>query len=236
MKYFLPFLLFILAAFTAPFAYADESNDITRNQLRAASMVGKGELVIENFIKNPDFGENFQKYLKSARAVVIIPKLFKGGFLIGGEKGTGIVLARNPNTGMWSYPIFYDFYSASIGLQIGFETSRHVLLVMTDRGLDSLLFDRFKLGGELQAAAGLRGKSLEASTTRNLNIDILSYSANSGAYVGANLEGSYLEINHELQNAYYGGRDISATDIIVKEIYTNIHADSLCDYIKEVSE
>ncbi len=87
---------------------------------------------------NKAFG-NARQLMQSARAVLIVPCLFKG------EGGQGVPLVRGPGN-TWSNPAFFGTGSASFGLQAGLEQSEAVLLVMTQKGLDALMRDQFKVG------------------------------------------------------------------------------------------
>src|ERR1700691_5509550 len=82
----------------------------------------KGELlhdanrVVGDLRHDPAFAQA-APMISRARAVYIVPKLVKGGFIFGGEGGDGVLLVRNGHG--WSIPKFYGMGSASFGLQIG---------------------------------------------------------------------------------------------------------------------
>jgi SH3 domain-containing YSC84-like protein 1 len=59
--------------------------------------------------------------------------------MVGGSGGSGVLLVKDDKTGEWSPPAFYTLGGASFGLQIGGEVSEVVLLVTTQKGLDSML-------------------------------------------------------------------------------------------------
>jgi len=52
----------------------------------------------------------------------------------------------------------------SFGLQLGGQATDFVLLVMNQRGANSILTSQVKLGGDMAAAAGPKGRSAAAST------------------------------------------------------------------------
>jgi lipid-binding SYLF domain-containing protein len=68
--------------------------------------------------------------------VLIVPKLIKGGFIVGGEGGDGVLLVQRH--GGWSAPAFYAIGAGSFGLQAGLEQSEVILLIMTQKGLDGV--------------------------------------------------------------------------------------------------
>src|ERR1700742_4041027 len=98
------------------------------------AVVNRAERTVSDLRHDKAFG-NARQLLQDARAVLIVPRLFKGGFLVGGEGGDGVLLVRGPGN-TWSNPAFYAIGSASFGLQAGLEQSEAVLLGMTQRGLD----------------------------------------------------------------------------------------------------
>src|SRR5262249_16231593 len=53
--------------------------------------------------------------LQRAKAVLIIPRMVKAGFIIGGEGGDGVLLVRDRTH--WSNPVFYSMGATSFGLQ-----------------------------------------------------------------------------------------------------------------------
>src|SRR5204863_6637295 len=92
---------------------------------------------------DPVFG-NARATLRRAKAVLIVPRLVKGGFIFGAEGGDGVLLKRNGRS--WSSPAFYSLASASFGLQIGLEQAELVFIVLTDRALKGIERSEFKLG------------------------------------------------------------------------------------------
>ena len=96
----------------------------------------------------------FRDNLPDAKAVMVVPVLIKGGFIIGGSGGHGVVLWRDGASGRWSYPSFNFMGSITFGLQIGGEAAEVVLMIRSDKGRRALLSREFKLGGDVSVAAG----------------------------------------------------------------------------------
>jgi lipid-binding SYLF domain-containing protein len=67
-----------------------------------------------------------QMILGKAEAIAIFPSTIKGGFVVGGMRGRGVISARTASG--WSAPAFMTLTGGSIGLQIGRR-----LRVTTDR-------------------------------------------------------------------------------------------------------
>lgn len=178
-----------------------------------------------NMTSDPDFA-NLNSLLARAKAVVIVPEMIKGGFIIGGEWGQGVMLAHDAVTGTWSQPAFVTLASGSIGLQIGGSVSQVVLVVMTDTGLDAMLKDKLTLGGEASVAAGPVGAGVNAQSTSDVNDDVYAYAKSQGLFAGAAIEGAVLEPDPD-RNRFYYGAEFSTRQIVFGEATPNAGADAL---------
>src|ERR1035437_3079303 len=69
--------------------------------------------------------------------------------------------------------------------------------VMNQRGADSILTSKVKLGGDVAAAAGPKGRDVAAATDVTLRAEILSYSRSRGLFAGISLEGSTLRPDND---------------------------------------
>ena len=87
--------------------------------------------VLADLRHDKSFG-NAAHLMRQARAVLIVPKLLKGGFIVGGEGGDGVLMVHGHSG--WSDPAFYAIGAASFGLQAGLEQSEMILLIMTQKG------------------------------------------------------------------------------------------------------
>src|SRR5204862_5055981 len=140
--------------------------------------------------------------LDKAEAVAVFPGVLKGGLIVGGRGGSGVISRRVADG--WSAPAFFDLAGGSVGLQIGVASTDYILLFMNDHAVDSLLSDKFEIGGEGSAAAGPVGRSTSASTDLKLNAQILSYSRSKGAFAGLELKGVVIKPDNEDNAQVYG--------------------------------
>jgi len=147
--------------------------------------------------------------LNKAEAVAVFPGVIKAGFIVGGRGGSGVISRRV--AGGWSAPAFFDLGGGSIGLQIGAASTDYILLFMNENAVESLLGDKFEIGGEGSAAAGPVGRSASASTDVKLNAQILSYSRSKGAFAGLELKGVVIKPDNEDNSQVYG---MTARDIL----------------------
>ena len=163
--------LFLVAA--APGAMAAGEED-------AQGIVDKARVAFGEFLRDDKYSW-MRDHLKDAKGVLIYPQVLKAGYILGGSGGTGVLLSRDGKTGEWSNPAFYTMGSVSFGLQIGGESAEVVLLVMSQKGMDSLLTSNFKLGGDASVALGPVGGGAKADITT----DFSSFSKSKGLYAGA---------------------------------------------------
>src|SRR5678815_2563952 len=147
-----------------------------------------------------------QELLEKAECVIVIPSMTKVALGIGGSYGRGAMVCRSGKTfnGPWGAPAMYALEGGSVGLQLGAESTDVVLLVMNDRGVDALLSSKVKLGGNASAAAGPKGRTLEASTDATMRAEILSYSRARGLFAGVSLEGTSLRPDNDANVDVYG--------------------------------
>jgi lipid-binding SYLF domain-containing protein len=166
----------------------------------AEAIVNKARLVIEEVKNAPDSGPAYDLIRQSA-GVAIIPDMFKGGFVIGGSYGKGIVVARKD--GKWSGPSFVYIGAGSVGLQIGVQITDLILVVIGQNTMESFLRTSFKLGGDVAVAVGPVGAQATAATEILLKGGIYSYSRAKGVFAGISLEGAGLGTEYDLNRAYY---------------------------------
>jgi lipid-binding SYLF domain-containing protein len=167
-------------------------------------LVAAATATVEQFVADADF-DNLRTLLERARGVVIVPDLYKAGLIIGGETGSAVILARDVNSGAWSYPAFMTMASGSVGLQIGASVSRIVLVIMTDKGMEAMLADKVNIGGDASVAAGPVGANVEAATTSTeMDQDIYAYGTGQGLFAGVAVEGAILIPDEDANQLYYG--------------------------------
>jgi lipid-binding SYLF domain-containing protein len=182
-------------------ALADDAND-------AQAIINQSEATLKNFLSDPDM-KWFGNHLQEAKGVYIVPKLTKGAFIFGVEGGNGVLLARDEK-GAWSEPVFYETSAASFGLQAGAQSSEAVVLIMTAKGVDSLLANKVKLGADGSVAIGPKGMGADT----NLKTDFVTFTRAKGLYAGVSFDGASIRSRDELNSAYYG-QDVRPADIII---------------------
>ncbi|OAN48040.1 hypothetical protein A6A04_04585 [Paramagnetospirillum marisnigri] len=192
-------------------------------------MVGKAVTTVERLRADPNFGATMADLLNRARAVLVIPDLVKGGFILGAQYGTGVLLAKDKG-GRWSGPAFYSVAAGSLGLQIGVQDAECVYVIMNDGGLSAVVENKFKAGAGAGVAVATMGAGAEANTTTNVGADIYAFSRAVGLYGGAVLDGAGILPRHSWNAAYYGGNP-TPEDILFQRSVDSRQADRLRDML-----
>ncbi len=209
---------------------APAATAFANDKQEAAQIVEKARLTLESFMNDRTMGA-FRDLIKKADGVFIASQVLKGAFVVGASGGNGVLLVRDKKTGQWSEPGFYTIGEASFGLQIGGEASEMILLLMTDRGVTTLLANSLKLGADAGVAAGPVGMGVSAATA-NISADVLSFSRSKGLYGGISLDGAVIAVRKALNNAYYA-KTVTPSDIFVLHAVRNPQAQKL---IEDVSK
>ena len=173
-----------------------------------------------------------RKNLMQARAVMIMPNFAQAAFIIGGAGGRAVMLARSGRSD-WSSPAFYSLGSGSLGLQVGGRVQEILLIVLTDKGLNALMNDKFKFGAEAGVTFAREGAGVGGATTTAAGADIVSFSTAAGLFFGGALEGSFVEPDNDW-NALYYGMGASPRAILLDRRYTNPGANALRQYLGRV--
>ncbi len=153
--------------------------------------------------------------LDRAECVIVVPSVKKFAIGVGGSYGRGVMDCRSGERfdGPWGAPAMVVLEGGSFGLQLGGQATDFVLLVMNDRGADSILSSKIKLGGDASAAAGPKGRTAGASTDLAMRAEILTYSRSRGLFAGVSLEGSTLRPAEEADEVLYG-KKVAPRDIV----------------------
>jgi len=169
------------------------------------------ENLIDYFTLSPD--RKIPAELFERADAIIFMKQYKGGFILGGKGGNGIIIAKDRKTGKWSPPAFIANVEGSFGFQLGGQVIEAILLIMNKEGLDMLLKSKIKIGVDVSATAGPYGR--EAGAKVGPGIGILIYSKAKGLYAGVSIEGGVLFPDEKANETFYG-RGVKIRDILMR--------------------
>ena len=190
-------------------------------QTREHDLVSSAETTFATFMRDPNMTW-LQEHIGAARGVLIAPQIVKAGFIFGGSGGRAVLFVRNEQTARWEGPAFYNLVSASVGFQAGIAATESVTLVMTDKGVNSLLADSVKIGADASVAAGPVG----AGAKSDITTDFVTFSRDKGLYGGLNLDGMVIAVANGWNEGYYG-RGVLPPDILVRASVHNSQAERL---------
>jgi|SRR5580700_4666743 lipid-binding SYLF domain-containing protein len=205
-------VIFAGALMLAPLSFARPADENAKDEKDRLQNAGT---VIQEILNIPD--DIPQDLLDKARCVAVMPSVLKAAFVVGGSYGRGAMVCRTGRdfTGPWGAPAMYALEGGSVGLQIGGEATDFVILVMNNRGVDSLLHSKVKLGADASIAAGPKGRTASADTDAYMRAEMLSYSRARGVFAGVSLQGTTLRPDEDANHRLYG-KDASAATIITE--------------------
>lgn len=187
-----------------------------RAQQEEADRLREATLVLKELKGAPDV--SVPKWVaEKAIAVAVFPSVKKGGLVVGGHFGRGVLSAKSVKSGTWSSPTFLTLTGGSFGLQIGGQAIDLVLVVLEQRGLEQLLKNQFKIGGDASVAAGPVGRDAEASTDLQMRAKILSYSRTRGLFAGITLKGSTIRQDRDANERFYG-RAYKSSELVIDRL------------------
>jgi lipid-binding SYLF domain-containing protein len=196
-------------------------------QAEEQTLVDRATLTVQEMLSEGDANalRDARRVLNDTRAVMICPRIFRAGFVFGGQGGDCVLTARD-GAGSWSSPAFYTIGSASFGLQIGIQDMQVMMFILTERGLNAVMDSQVKLGADASVAVATLGAGIAGATTTAVGADIVSFARTRGLYAGISLEGSLLSSRNDFNTGYYG-RSVAARQVVVNMEAHNPAADPL---------
>jgi SH3 domain-containing YSC84-like protein 1 len=147
--------------------------------------------------------------MRDAKGLAILT-LTKGGFVLSGRGGTGIVVARTEKG--WSGPSAIGAGGMGFGFQAGAQVSELVILLNTPDAVNAFAKGgNFTLGGNMSLAAGPVGRDAEGSMT--VGAVMYTYSRSQGLFAGVSVEGTVIG-TRDTTNAEYYGKVVQAKEIL----------------------
>ncbi|HLH18474.1 MAG TPA: lipid-binding SYLF domain-containing protein [Bryobacteraceae bacterium] len=165
--------------------------------------LNRAATVIDEVMASPDRSIP-QDLLNRAECVIVVPKMKKAAFVVGGEYGHGFAACRKPDGVGWAAPAAVRLEGGSVGFQIGGEEADIVMLVMNREGMRKLMNDKVTLGADASVAAGPVGREANAQTDAAMHAEILTWSRARGAFAGIALKGATIRPADKENTAIYG--------------------------------
>lgn len=209
------FTSLVIAGISAPAFAASDATPETRALLDAA------QATIVDLAADKDFS-GFKSSLHDAKAVLVFPKIFAAGLVLGGSGGNGVLMVRNDITGEWNGPIFYTLAGVSAGLEAGAVNGSLVLQLRSEKALDSIYHRSTKLGGNATVALGTKA----ATAAKAVSSDFVAYSKVKGVFAGVAVNGVVLNVRRSLNDKYYG-KKLTPSEMVLAPASATPSADGL---------
>lgn len=162
---------------------------------------------------------------------VILMKVTKGGLILAGQNGDGIIIAKNAKYG-WSGPVAVDSSGASLGLQGGGSVTRMVIFLNTDAAVNRFIHNSdIQFVGEMEGKAGPAEKDITDKWAPDSSVYV--YSSTDGVYGGLSFKGVTFSIDHGTTNRAYG-KPVAAGEVLNGRIPPPKVAEPLRDELKSI--
>jgi lipid-binding SYLF domain-containing protein len=192
--------------------------DAAASHAKLVERLNNAQLVLDEVMKTPDKSIP-EGILEKAYCVAVVPNLLKGAFIVGGDMGQGVATCRTPRG--WSAPVFIQISGGSFGFQIGGQSTDLIMVAVNERGMQDLLKNKFKVGGDAAASAGPVGRNTQAGTDWKMNAELLTWSRSKGLFAGIDLDGAVVNQNNGDTQEFYGVQypfeTILKGDVVVPE-------------------
>jgi len=153
------------------------------------------------------------RILQAAEGIAIFPGMIKGGFILGGNFGKGVLMVRRPDR-KWTPPVMVSMGGGSIGFQAGVQSADIVLVFATPRSLHGILNgQKVTLGADASIALGPVGGQASAGTDGRLAAEIYSYARSRGLFLGVSLGGASLSVDNNADSMLYGRFGVTPGDV-----------------------
>jgi len=171
----------------------------------ARQVVERATDAVADFLDHVPADDVTRIYVQNAYGVLVMPGLVKGGFVVGAEHGFGVLLVRDPQSGAFGPPAFFEAFGGSIGFQAGGKSSDVLVTIMNPRAVDAMLDGDIQLGGQFSLAVLRAGGAFGAATTTALGEDLYVFERPTGLFGGASLSGAGIRPQHIHNDDYWGG-------------------------------
>ena len=142
--------------------------------------------VAQAIIKANEKDPALEKWFETAYAYAVFPKVGKGGFIIGGAYGEGLVIYGDSTVGRTSMT------QGTIGLQVGGQVYAQYIMFKDKTAFDHFTRGNFEMGAQASAVAVTAGASVDVSYDGGVAVFTL---ADGGLMVEAAIGGQTFKYN-----------------------------------------
>jgi len=126
-----------------------------------------------------------------AKAVLVMPRVVKGGLILGGAYGEGALRLNDPVSGYQRTEAYYSVGAASVGLQAGIQKTSHAIFFLTDAALARFRrADGWEFGADAEVTMLDGGLNVGVDSTTFEKPVVAIVFGEDGLLIGASLEGA----------------------------------------------
>jgi lipid-binding SYLF domain-containing protein len=140
--------------------------------------------------------------LKKAKGIIIMERT-RAGVVFAFMSGRGVAMVRNAKTGKWGPAGFVEGSEASLGAQIGGESSLWVICLMTTNSIRMVRDSNFEFGGEARGTSGNSSGGAKG-TSNSADPVVVAYDDSKGFFGGVSVKGDSINPDTDANLAYYG--------------------------------
>jgi lipid-binding SYLF domain-containing protein len=202
---------------------AASANDVSAEDADEARMRVTDAMSVVRRMKSDS---RVSELVQNAKGLLIVPHFIKAAFVIGGNKGAGVLLVQN--NGRWSDPAFYRTGSGSFGAQIGGAKGALVMILMSNKAVESYAVKTSSWS--MSAGAGLTAAHYSKDTAQSgTTTDVIVWSDTTGLFGGAAVGATRVASDERANRAYY-----NHTDVTPQEILSGFIANPYSNKLREV--
>lgn len=154
-----------------------------------------------------------QKVIQQAVGLAIFTTM-RTGLWVSGAGGSGVLLARHPETREWSPPSGILLHTAGLGFLIGVDIYDCVIVINSYKALEAFTKVRCTLGGEISAVAGPVGLGgVLDSELHKRQAPVWTYLKSRGFYAGVQVDGTIVIERNDENETFYREK-IGVADIL----------------------
>lgn len=183
------------------------------DESQAQKLAGSGEKLEGPQGKQRVMKKIPEKVIREAKGLAIFTTM-RTGLYFSGASGSGVLVARNQETGKWSPPSGIMLHTAGLGFLVGVDIYDCVVVINTYKALQAFTKVRCTLGGEVSAVAGPIGIGgvLETELHKR-QAPVFTYLKSRGFYAGVQVDGTIVIERTDENEIFYGER-IPVADIL----------------------
>lgn len=154
-----------------------------------------------------------EKVIREAVGLCIFTTM-RTGLWVSGSGGSGVLVAKNKETGEWSPPSGILMHTYGLGFLVGVDIYDCIIVINTYKALAGFTKLRCTLGAEVSAVAGPVGiGGVLDSELHKRQAPVWTYLKSRGFYAGVQIDGTIV-IERTDENEVFYGEKIAVADIL----------------------